>query len=133
MLTILRLLFAIILASMLCVTTWASLRCPLFAVPHDVFTHPWFIATMFDTYWGFTTFFVWVAYKQTAWPARVAWFVAIMFLGNIAMAAYCLRELGHAPAGTPLADVLTRRDNATGWLGPVLAAFGVAVVLGAAL
>jgi hypothetical protein len=129
MLNPLRLLFAVVLASMLCITSWASLRCPLFAVPHDVITHPWFIATLFDTYWGFTTFFVWVCYKQTAWPARAAWFVAIMLLGNIAMSAYCLRELFRVPADTPLADVLTRRESTTGVLGPLLAAIGIAVLL----
>ena len=117
---------------MLGVTVWAGLHCPLFAVPPDVATHPWFIATLFDAYWGFATFYVWVAYKQIAWPARVTWFVAIMLLGNIAMSAYCLRELGRIPAATPFADVLTRRDATTGMLGPLLAVLGIAVVVLAA-
>jgi len=133
MLSALRLLFVFVLVSMIGVTTWAGLRCPLFAVPRDVATHPWFIATLFDAYWGFATFYVWVACKQTAWPARVAWFVAIMLLGNIAMSAYCLRELGRVSATTPLADVLTRRDAAIGVLGPLLAALGIAVVVLGAL
>jgi hypothetical protein len=125
----LRVLFSVVLASMLCVTTWASLRCPLFGVPREVFTHPWFIATLFDTYWGFITFFVWVCYKETAWLARVAWFVAIMLLGNIAMAAYCLAELFRTPATGKLADVLIRRRDGTGVLGPALALTGTAVIL----
>ena len=77
MILFLRGLFLLVLGSMLWVTSWASLHCPLFAVPRDVFTHPWFIATMADAYWGFTTFFVWVCYKQTSWLARAAWFVAV--------------------------------------------------------
>ena len=129
MLNPLRLLVTVVIVSMLCVTSWASWRCPLFAMPREVITHPWFIATLFDTYWGFTTFFVWVCYKQTSGLARLAWFVAIMLLGNIAMSAYCLRELGRVPAGTPLAEVLTRRDPAIGLLGPALATIGVAVLL----
>ncbi len=129
MLLFLRALFLVVLASMLWVTTWASLRCPLFAVPRDVFAHPWFIATTFDTYWGFTTFFVWVCYKQTSWLARAAWFVAIMLLGNIAMSAYCLAELFRFPPAGRLADVLTRRHPGPGWLGPALAACGIALIL----
>ena len=129
MILFLRALCVVVIASMLWVTTWASLQCPLFAVPREVYAHPWFIATMFDTYWGFTTFFVWVCYKQTSWLARVAWFVAIMLLGNIAMSAYCLAELCRVPSDGKLSDVLTRRRDGPGLLGPGLAVLGVAVVL----
>lgn len=128
MLLSLRLLFLLILAAMLAVTSWASLRCPLFAVPRDVATHPWFIATLFDAYAGFLTFYVWVAYKQTAPLARAAWFVAILLLGNIAMALYCLAELFRAPAGIPLRDLLLARRAGPSPLGLILAALGVAVV-----
>ena len=48
MILLLRSLFLFVLASMLAVTSWASWRCPLFAVPRDVFAHPWFVATLFD-------------------------------------------------------------------------------------
>jgi hypothetical protein len=125
----LRILFAVVLASMLGITSWASLQCPLFAVPRDVFTHAWFIATLADAYWGFITFYVWVAYKQTAWLARVAWFVAIMLLGNIAMAAYCLAELFRAAPGNRLETLLTIRRDGPGWLGLALAALGTTVIL----
>ncbi len=128
MLWFLRALFLLVLGSMLWVTTWASLQCPLFAVPRDVFTHPWFIATLFDAYWGFVTFFVWVCCKQTAWLARAAWFVAIMLLGNIAMAAYCLNELRQASPANRLETLLTIRREGPGWLGLVLALIGAAVV-----
>jgi hypothetical protein len=117
---------------MLWVTSWASLQCPLFGVPREVFTHPWFIATLFDTYWGFITFYVWVCYKQTSWVARAAWFVAIMLLGNIAMALYCLAELFRVPPGTRLADLLTTRRDGPSPLGLTLAALG-AVIIAAAL
>jgi hypothetical protein len=129
MLLSLRLLFIIVLGSMLWVTSWASLQCPLFGVPRDVFTHPWFIATLFDAYWGFITFFVWVCYKQTSWLARGAWFVAIMLLGNIAMAVYCLSELFNLPKEGRLADLLTVRREGPGALGLILAALGVTVIV----
>lgn len=127
----LRLLFAVVLVSMLGVTSWASVECPLFAVPREVFTHPWFIATLFDAYWGFVTFLVWVCYKQTAWLARVAWVIAVLLLGNIAMAAYCLNELFHLPASGRLADLLTLRRDGSGGLGIGLAALGVIAVTAA--
>ncbi len=128
MIVFLRGLFLVTLISMLAVTGWASAQCPLFAVPHSVAAHPWFLATLADAYWGFVTFFVWVAYKQTAWSARGAWLVAIFLLGNIAMSSYCLRELFRVPAQGPLADVLTARRPGFDWLGTALAAAGAAVV-----
>jgi len=133
MIWFLRVLFLVILGSMLWVTGWASLQCPLFAVPRPVFTHPWFIATMADAYWGFTTFLVWVCYKQTSWLARGAWFLAIMLLGNIAMAAYCLAELRHAPPDGRIAGILTARRDGPGPLGLALAALGAAVTVAAAV
>ena len=133
MITFLRCLFLVVLASMLWVTTWASLQCPLFAVPRPVATHPWFIATMADAYWGFLTFYVWVAYRQLAWSARIAWLLAILALGNIAMSAYCLAALFQVPAGGKVADVLTARRAGPGGLGIVLALLGVGVTVLAAL
>ena len=128
MILFLRGLFIVVLASMLWVTSWASLQCALFAIPREVYAHPWFIATLFDAYWGFTTFFVWVCYQQRSWPARIAWFVAIMLLGNLAMASYCLAQLFRTPADGKVADLLTRRHDGAGMLGPVLALLGVVVV-----
>lgn len=128
MILFLRVLFIVVLASMLCVTSWASLQCPLFAIPSAVATHPWFIATLFDAYWGFITFFVWVCYKQTAPLARVAWLVAILLLGNIAMSAYCLGELFRTPRTGRLAEILTVRRDGFGALGLIFAAAGLFVV-----
>ena len=129
MITFLRGLFLVVLAAMLAVTTWASRQCPLFAVPRPIYSHPWFIATMADAYWGFTTFFVWVCYKQTAWLARGAWFLAIMLLGNIAMSSYCLAELFRTPRDGRVADLLTVRRGGPGALGWILAALGTGVTL----
>ena len=131
MIIFLRALFVLVIASMLWVTSWASVQCPLFAIPREVFAHPWFIATMADAYWGFLTFFVWVCYQQTNWLARLAWLVAILLLGNIAMAAYCLAQLLRVSSADDLSSVLTHRTDRVGWLGPLLAILGCAVVAGA--
>jgi hypothetical protein len=130
---VLRLLFTAIFFAMLWVTSWASHLCPLFAVPRPVSTHPWFIATMFDAYSGFVTFFVWVCFKQLSWTARIAWFLAIMSLGNIAMSLYCLSELYMVKTDGKVLEVLTARRGGPGVLGIALAVAGVAVTVAAAL
>ncbi len=129
MILFLRALFLVVIASMLGVTTWASLHTPLFAIPREVFTHPWFIATLFDAYWAFVAFYVWVAWKEQSSVARLLWFVAIIALGNIAIAAYMLRELFRVPPTGPLADVFTRRNSGTRLLPGLLTAGSVLVYL----
>ena len=42
--------------------------------------------------------------------ARVGWFVAIMLLGNIAMAIYVLAQLARLRPGEPAANLLLRRE-----------------------
>lgn len=132
MLIFLRLLFSLVLASMIAVTSWASFQCPLFAVPRAVAVHPWFIATLADAYWGFITFYAWVYFKQTAWLARGAWLIAILLLGNVAMAAYCLRELWRVENEHALPGLLVRRHAGPSPLGLVLAGSGIAVIAFAA-
>lgn len=109
MIVALRVLFSIVLISMLWVTGWASMQCALWETPRAVATHPWFIATLFDTYWGFLTFYCWVAYKERSWVAKIAWLVAVLLLGNIAMSVYLLIQLFRVPASAKLEEVLLRR------------------------
>ncbi len=129
MIIFLRALFLVVIASMLAVTSWASMHTPLFSIPREVFTHPWFIATLFDAYWAFVAFYVWVAWKEQSLAARILWFVAIIALGNIAMAAYFLRELFRVPADGSLDPVFTRRNAGTLVLPAALSAASVAVYL----
>ena len=91
--TILLVLFGGILAAMLAVTTYASLDRSILNVGPELLTDPWFHATLADAYFGFVTFYVWVAYKEVSWVRRVLWFVLIMTLGNIAMSIYVLIQL----------------------------------------
>ena len=108
--TALLVLFGGILAAMLVVTVTASLHQPLWqwggltAEPDRWWTY----ATLADAYFGFLTFYAWVFYKETRAAARIGWFVAIMLLGNIAMAVYVLLQLARLPAGAPLSRLLLR-------------------------
>ena len=104
----LRLFFAGVLVTMLCATSWASHLCPLWKTPESVVTHPWFIATLFDCYFGFLTFYVWLAYKETSNVARIAWLIAILLLGNIAMSSYMLLTLFRLPTSATIDQVLLR-------------------------
>lgn len=112
MILILRCFFLIVLLSMLAVTTWASRQIPLWNLPSEILTHPWFIATLFDAYWGFLTFYCWLVYKETSWLARGLWLIAILLLGNIAMAIYALIQLFKTPLQGRVEDVLLRRKTA---------------------
>ena len=108
MIWFLRVLFIIVLVSMLGVTSWATMQCTLWDTPRAVATHPWFIATLFDTYWAFLTFYCWVAYKERGWIARIGWLLGILLLGNIAMAIYMLIQLFRVPATAKMEAVLLR-------------------------
>ena len=108
MIWFLRISFTIVLVVMLGVTSWASAIVALWETPRAVATHPWFIATIFDTYFAFLTFYGWVAYKETSTFARVGWLVAILLLGNIAMAIYMLIRLFRLPANARIEKLLLR-------------------------
>jgi len=111
--TALLLLFGGILAAMLVVTVTASLHQPLWewgglsAEPDRWWTY----ATLADAYFGFLTFYAWVFYKETRAAARAGWFVAIMLLGNIAMAVYVLRQLARLRPGQPVSRLLLREGD----------------------
>lgn len=108
----LTLLFSLIFCTLLGWTVYASLHQPvsewsgLTAAPN----HYWTIATLIDAYYGFITFYVWVAYKETRWTPRIGWFIGIMLLGNMAMSAYVLLQLKRLPASRPLVDLLAARN-----------------------
>ncbi len=109
MIRFLRVIFIGVLIAMLCVTSWATSIVALWKMPRAVATHPWFIATLFDTYFAFLTFYVWVAYKETGAIARVVWLIAILLLGNIAMATYMLIQLFRLPVNATIEQLLLRR------------------------
>ena len=72
----------------------------------------WTLATLADASCGFLTFYAWVFYKQVTAASRVAWFIAIMLLGNIAMAFYVLLQVSKLRPGEPVSRVLLREDPA---------------------
>jgi hypothetical protein len=108
MIWFLRIAFLGVLITMLAVTGWASSVMPFWHTPQSLVLHPWFIATLFDTYFGFLTFWLWLAYRESAWFARIAWLIAILLLGNIAMSLYMLLIVWRLPSSAGMRDVLLR-------------------------
>ncbi|MFO0959348.1 MAG: DUF1475 family protein [Isosphaeraceae bacterium] len=102
-------LFGAILLLMLAVTAWASWLQPLWEAGY-LFDEPWFVATFLDAYCGFLTFYAWVVYKERSGLARAGWFLAIMGLGNIAMAAYMLLQLCRQRRGDSWEQLFLRRQ-----------------------
>ena len=108
----LKLMFAFILVSLAAYTSWASTQQAVWDW-QGLVSGPdrwWTIATLVDAYYGFITFYAWVAYKESRWTGRVVWFLAIMALGNMAMSAYVLRELQRLADDEPTSAILLRRN-----------------------
>ena len=112
----LKLLFGFIFVFMVVMTTRTTMTEALFtglafnpAVVEQFHRSPWAVATMYDAYFGFTTFFCYVAYRERSNLPRVIWFVLIMALGNIAMSLYMLIQLFGLKADEPASAVLARK------------------------
>lgn len=109
----LKLLFALILISMIVCTSWASWHQSVIhwqglTLGQDRY---WTIATLFDAYFGFLTFFVWVCFKEQRWLPRIGWFIGIMLLGNMAMSAYVLVQLMRLRADQDVSAMLSTRNS----------------------
>lgn len=107
----LKILFGSVLLAMLAVTTWASLHESVVPAAVRLWNDPWGRATLFDTYFAFLTFYVWVAYKEAGPVRRIAWFLGVMLLGNIAIAVYMLKELIKLGDNEPWGTLLARRNG----------------------
>ena len=105
----LKLLFGLIFVWMTVLTIRTSLAVSLWAAWPGYAANPWAVATLYDAYFGFVTFYVWVAYKERSIGSRVVWFVLIMALGNIAMSLYVLVQLLRLGPEEPVEAILWRR------------------------
>ena len=104
-----------VLAALIGVSIWATGHVSIAVSIRDLVAqpaagnNPWLVATLFDAYFGFLWFWLWIAYRE---PSRVAsglWLVVILLLGNMAMAAYMLLQLWRLPPGADMKTLLLRR------------------------
>lgn len=104
----LKLIFTLILLTIVAATGWASTVVAMWETPREVVTHPWFIATLTDTYLAFFTFWLWVAWREASVIRGALWLLLIFATGNMAMAVYVLLALWKLPAGASVEDLLLR-------------------------
>jgi Protein of unknown function (DUF1475) len=89
----LKLLFGFIFVFMIAMTVRTSLQVPLWSALHSFAANSWAMATLYDAYFGFLTFFCWLAWRERSLGVKLFWFVLIMAGGNIAMSLYVLLQL----------------------------------------
>lgn len=89
----LKLLFGFIFVFMVVLTIRTSLQISLWSAIPAFKASPWSIATLYDAYFGFITFYLWLAWRERSLGIKIVWFVLIMTLGNIAMSLYVLIQL----------------------------------------
>lgn len=105
-------------ASLVAVSIWASGHIDIADALADLLAkpaagnNPWLVATLFDAYFGFLWFWLWIAYREPGVLSRLVWLVLILLLGNIGMAAYMLLALWRLPTGAPIALLLAPRVRA---------------------
>ena len=101
-------------ACLLTVSWWATSTVDIRVTLADVWNgpaagnNPWLIATMFDAYFGFLWFWLWLAYREASWVARVLWLLLILSLDNIAMATYVLMAIRRLPPGAPATALFSK-------------------------
>ena len=106
--TALKLLFGAIFVWMIVMTIRTSMTVSLWSSLHSFADNPWAVATRWDAYFGFITFWVWVAYKESTVWSRALWLVLILALGNIAMSFYVLLQLFRLKPDQPVEAALWR-------------------------
>lgn len=86
-------LFFAIFIAMISITIAGMHHENLFTAGAQLWPDPWFRATLFDAYFAFTTFIVWVVYREKTIFMKIIWTLLILSLGSIAMSFYVLMHL----------------------------------------
>lgn len=89
----LKLLFGFIFVFMVVMTVRTSMQVSLWSALPAFAASPWSMATLYDAYSGFLTFFCWVAWRESSLVVKIVWFIFIMLGGNIVMSLYVLIQL----------------------------------------
>jgi hypothetical protein len=99
----------LVFAAMVAVTTWASLEANVLVGFQRLLADRWGVATLFDAYFGFLWFWLWIAYKEGALWRSLLWLLLLFALGNLAMAAYVLLQLTRLKPGEGVERLLLRK------------------------
>lgn len=113
---LLQVYFLGVIAALLAVTVYASLdgfsghTHNVLAAYQELWAMPWGRATLFDAYFGFSAFWIWVAYKEPSWFLRIFWLLLIYALGNFAISAYMLIQLSCMKKGDDFSDFFGKKN-----------------------
>jgi hypothetical protein len=106
---LLKILFGFIFVFMVVMTIRTSMQQSLWDARPEFTASPWSMATLYDAYFGFLTFFCWLAWRERALAIKLVWFVLIMALGNIAMSLYVLIQLFQLKADEGVAGLFRQK------------------------
>lgn len=107
----LRIFSITVLVAMVAVTTWASLEANVLVGFQRLLADRWGVATLFDAYFGFLWFWLWIAYKEGRPGRSLLWLLLLLTLGNLAMAAYVLVQVARLQPGEGPQTLLLRRPS----------------------
>jgi hypothetical protein len=102
-------LFGAIFVWMVVLTIRTSLAVSLWTAWDGFAANPWAVATLYDAYFGFLAFWLWVAWRERSVGVRILWFVLIALLGNIAMSLYVLIQIFMLKPDEPVESLFQRR------------------------
>jgi hypothetical protein len=103
--------FIFVFAVLLGATIYASLEKNVLQAYVDLGSDRWGLATLFDAYFGFIAFFLWVAYKESELWKQALWLLLLLGLGNFAISGYALWQLHRWDPKTGAAGLLLRQDR----------------------
>jgi hypothetical protein len=90
---VLKVIYSAILIFMIYATTDASLKLNLLTHLPTLIQDPWAVMTLYDAYFAFLFFYLWVHYKEDSILFRIFMFVMIVCLGTMAMSIYMLVQI----------------------------------------
>ncbi|BBM83265.1 DUF1475 family protein [Candidatus Uabimicrobium amorphum] len=102
---IVSVLFVFILVSMASSIVHALLTANFFESGSMMMNDAWGRTTLLEAYLAFTVFYVWVFYKEGL-GGKIAWFLLIMGIGNVAIASYVLIQIAKMDKGDSWAKLL---------------------------
>jgi len=106
---VLKIIYASIFTFMIYATTQASLQINLFTHIPILIQDPWAVMTLYDAYFAFFFFYLWVHYKEENWIMRIFMFIMIACLGTIAMSLYMLIRIFQLKEGEGIEALLLKK------------------------
>jgi hypothetical protein len=101
----------LVILVMVTATSWASFETNVFEGFRDLFRFRWGVATLGDTYFGFLTVYLWIAYKESTWTSRLLWLVLVLCFGTIATSSYLLFQISKLKSGDGVEHLLLRKQG----------------------